>query len=68
MQVRIEGTVEQLPYQVSCEYFRSRPKSSQIGAAVSRQSSAVPNREVRTIDGSNIQVYTVLMYMLKTTY
>ncbi|XP_008312662.1 pyridoxine-5'-phosphate oxidase [Cynoglossus semilaevis] len=48
LQVRIEGTVEQLPYQVSCEYFRSRPKSSQIGAAVSRQSSAVPNREYLT--------------------
>ncbi|KAF3704125.1 Pyridoxine-5'-phosphate oxidase [Channa argus] len=44
-QIRIEGTVQQIPYQSSCEYFHSRPKSSQIGAVVSRQSSPVPNRD-----------------------
>nr|XP_057924438.1 pyridoxine-5'-phosphate oxidase [Doryrhamphus excisus] len=44
-QIRIEGEVERIPYQSSCEYFRSRPKSSQIGAVVSRQSTAVPNRD-----------------------
>ncbi|XP_028845470.1 pyridoxine-5'-phosphate oxidase [Denticeps clupeoides] len=44
-QVRIEGCVERVPHQSSCDYFHSRPKSSQIAAAVSRQSSAVPDRQ-----------------------
>ncbi|XP_054625343.1 pyridoxine-5'-phosphate oxidase [Dunckerocampus dactyliophorus] len=44
-QIRIEGEVERIPYQSSCEYFHSRPKSSQIGAVVSRQSTPVPNRD-----------------------
>ncbi|XP_076007584.1 pyridoxine-5'-phosphate oxidase [Genypterus blacodes] len=44
-QIRIEGNVERIPYQSSCDYFHSRPKSSQIGAVVSRQSSPVPNRD-----------------------
>lgn len=48
VQIRIEGTVERIPYQSSCEYFHSRPKSSQIGAVVSRQSTPVPSRDVRT--------------------
>lgn len=45
-QVRIEGTVERIPRQNSAEYFHSRPKSSQIGAVVSRQSSVIPDRQV----------------------
>ncbi|XP_019966369.1 pyridoxine-5'-phosphate oxidase [Paralichthys olivaceus] len=44
-QIRIEGAVERIPYQSSCDYFHSRPKSSQIGAVVSRQSTAVPDRD-----------------------
>lgn len=44
-QIRIEGNVEKIPYQSSCDYFHSRPKSSQIGAVVSRQSTPVPNRD-----------------------
>lgn len=40
--------MERLPVHVSAEYFHSRPKSSQIGAAVSPQSSPIPNRDVRT--------------------
>ncbi|XP_007420204.1 pyridoxine-5'-phosphate oxidase [Python bivittatus] len=44
-QVRIEGSVERLPEQESEKYFHSRPKSSQIGAVVSRQSSVIADRE-----------------------
>uniref|UniRef100_A0A8C6TQS5 pyridoxal 5'-phosphate synthase n=1 Tax=Neogobius melanostomus TaxID=47308 RepID=A0A8C6TQS5_9GOBI len=44
-QIRIEGNVEKIPYQASCDYFHSRPKSSQIGAVVSRQSTVVPDRD-----------------------
>ncbi|KAF3853930.1 hypothetical protein F7725_014618 [Dissostichus mawsoni] len=29
--IRIEGNVERIPFQSSCDYFHSRPKSSQIG-------------------------------------
>ncbi|XP_017338576.1 pyridoxine-5'-phosphate oxidase [Ictalurus punctatus] len=43
-QVRIEGTVERITRQKSAEYFHSRPKCSQIGAVVSKQSSVIPNR------------------------
>ncbi|XP_058477781.1 pyridoxine-5'-phosphate oxidase [Solea solea] len=45
LQIRIEGNVERFPFQSSCEYFHSRPKSSQIGAVVSQQSTAIPNRQ-----------------------
>ncbi|KAG8140088.1 hypothetical protein E2320_002807 [Naja naja] len=45
LQVRIEGSVERLPEQESEKYFHSRPKSSQIGAVVSRQSTVIANRE-----------------------
>uniref|UniRef100_A0A3Q4AAR7 pyridoxal 5'-phosphate synthase n=1 Tax=Mola mola TaxID=94237 RepID=A0A3Q4AAR7_MOLML len=44
-QIRIEGEVERIPFQSSKDYFHSRPKSSQIGAVVSRQSAPVPNRD-----------------------
>ncbi|TRY86548.1 hypothetical protein DNTS_002570 [Danionella cerebrum] len=44
-QIRIEGTVERIPYESSCDYFHSRPKTSQIGAVVSRQSTVIPNRQ-----------------------
>ncbi|KAM6333898.1 pyridoxine-5'-phosphate oxidase-like isoform 6-T6 [Alca torda] len=44
-QVRIEGSVKRLPEEESERYFHSRPKSSQIGAVVSRQSTVIPNRE-----------------------
>ncbi|XP_068592941.1 pyridoxine-5'-phosphate oxidase [Cebidichthys violaceus] len=44
-QIRIEGTVERIPFESSSDYFHSRPKSSQIGAVVSRQSTPVPDRD-----------------------
>jgi pyridoxamine 5'-phosphate oxidase len=44
-QVRIEGTVEKLPFSESEAYFHSRPYESQIGAMASHQSSVVQSRE-----------------------
>ncbi|XP_054851257.1 pyridoxine-5'-phosphate oxidase isoform X3 [Eublepharis macularius] len=44
-QVRVEGSVERLPEKESEKYFHSRPKSSQIGAVVSRQSTVIADRE-----------------------
>lgn len=45
-QVRIEGKVEKVDDQVSVDYFKSRPRKSQIGAWVSNQSEVIPGREV----------------------
>ncbi|KAI5683560.1 hypothetical protein M9H77_04788 [Catharanthus roseus] len=45
-QVRVEGPVEKVPEEESEHYFHSRPRSSQIGAIVSQQSSVIPGREV----------------------
>ncbi|XP_073875507.1 pyridoxine-5'-phosphate oxidase isoform X8 [Macaca fascicularis] len=44
-QVRVEGPVKKLPEEEAECYFHSRPKSSQIGAVVSHQSSVIPDRE-----------------------
>ncbi|XP_012621457.2 pyridoxine-5'-phosphate oxidase isoform X2 [Microcebus murinus] len=43
--VRVEGPVKKLPEEEAKCYFHSRPKSSQIGAVVSHQSSVIPDRE-----------------------
>ena len=45
-QVRVEGTVTELPDEVSDEYFHSRSRGSQIGAAVSAQSRRLEDRSV----------------------
>ena len=45
-QIRIEGTVEKVSSEVSDGYFASRPRSSQIGAWVSHQSTVIDGREV----------------------
>jgi pyridoxamine 5'-phosphate oxidase len=44
-QVRVRGTVEKLSHEESDEYFRTRPRGSQIGAWASRQSEPVESRE-----------------------
>lgn len=45
-QVRIEGTAERVSAEMSQKYFQSRPRSSQIGAWSSPQSSIIDNRQI----------------------
>lgn len=44
-QVRIRGRIEKTSREESAEYFALRPRPSQIGAWVSRQSSVISGRE-----------------------
>lgn len=44
-QVRVLGSVEWTSDAESDEYFRSRPRSSQLGAIVSDQSAIIPGRD-----------------------
>lgn len=45
-QVRIEGRVQKVSQDVSEAYFHSRPRGSQLGAWVSKQSQVISGREV----------------------
>ncbi|HEY7032870.1 MAG TPA: pyridoxamine 5'-phosphate oxidase [Thermomicrobiales bacterium] len=45
-QVRISGDVERVSREDSERYFHSRPRGSQIGAAISHQSAIIANRDV----------------------
>lgn len=45
-QIRIEGRVEILPAAESDEYFKGRPRGSQLGAWASEQSAVLPARTV----------------------
>ncbi len=45
-QVRIEGVVERVSDDESAEYFKTRPRASQLGALTSAQSETIPNRKV----------------------
>jgi len=44
-QIRINGPTTKLPERMNIEYFKSRPRESQIGAWASNQSSLVEGRE-----------------------
>ncbi|SMO91197.1 pyridoxamine 5'-phosphate oxidase [Fodinibius sediminis] len=44
-QVRVEGDVEKMNREASADYFRQRPRLSQLGAWASQQSSRVASRE-----------------------
>ena len=45
-QVRVEGSVVRTSAQESCDYFKTRPRESQIGALASEQSQAISSRNV----------------------
>ena len=44
-QIRVEGSVERVSAQESDEYFRTRPRDSQLGAIASPQSEVIESRE-----------------------
>ncbi|XP_009607523.1 pyridoxine/pyridoxamine 5'-phosphate oxidase 1, chloroplastic isoform X1 [Nicotiana tomentosiformis] len=44
-QVRIEGPVQKVSDEESEQYFHSRPRGSQLGAIVSKQSTVIPGRQ-----------------------
>lgn len=54
-QVRVKGKVEKLPEDTSADYFKSRPRDSQIGAWASPQSREIHSRS--ELD-QNFQFYT----------
>ena len=45
-QVRIEGVITRVDNQISEDYFKSRPKGSQIGAWASPQSTVIKDRSI----------------------
>jgi pyridoxamine 5'-phosphate oxidase len=45
-QVRVEGSVERISRAESDDYFKTRPRESQLGAAASPQSEVIANRKV----------------------
>jgi pyridoxamine 5'-phosphate oxidase len=45
-QVCLEGVVKKISREDSARYFHSRPRNSQLGAWVSRQSAVIPDRHV----------------------
>ncbi|RLM55024.1 hypothetical protein C2845_PM10G15460 [Panicum miliaceum] len=45
-EVRVEGSVEKVPEEELEKFFHSRPRGSQLGAIVSKQSTIIAGREV----------------------
>lgn len=45
-QIRVNGSIVKLTKEESEQYFKSRPKGSQIGAWASPQSSVIPDRQL----------------------
>ncbi len=45
-QVRVRGPVKRIPHEQAQAYFRGRPRGSQLGAAASKQSQPVADREM----------------------
>ncbi|XP_022163251.1 pyridoxine-5'-phosphate oxidase isoform X2 [Myzus persicae] len=54
--VRIEGVVEKIDENESTAYFDTRPKSSQIGAHVSRQSTVIDGRKSLSDQNEKLEV------------
>ncbi|ONM01075.1 Pyridoxine/pyridoxamine 5'-phosphate oxidase 1 chloroplastic [Zea mays] len=54
-QVRVEGSVEKVPEAESDKYFHSRPRGSQLGAIVSKQSTVIAGREVLQQDYKKLE-------------
>lgn len=55
-----------LSQEESCKYFNARPRSSQLGAIVSNQSTIIPNREVGSV--LVIQYYIVYLYCISNCW
>ncbi|MCC6509748.1 MAG: pyridoxamine 5'-phosphate oxidase [Pirellulaceae bacterium] len=53
-QVRVVGHVTKSDRQTSEQYFHDRPRSSQLGAAASRQSSEIESRQVLQAEGARL--------------
>ncbi len=47
-QIRIQGKIEKVDSEMSDEYFKNRPRESQIGAWASDQSNVISSRDVLT--------------------
>lgn len=54
-QVLVAGRAERLPREESEQYFVSRPRTSQLGAWASSQSSAIPDRNVLEENFSDLE-------------
>ena len=54
-QVRVEGSVIRVSAQESRDYFKTRPRESQIGAWASAQSEAISGREVLELRAQELE-------------
>ena len=54
-QVRIEGSVVKTSAQESCDYFKTRPRESQIGAWASAQSQVIDSRNVLELRAQELE-------------